>query len=341
MKISKRSLLIMISLMLALTTAALGTVAYMTSQDTVVNTFTVGNIGIIVDEEDTDGSQKDPTTPGTPSTPGTPTYPDTNADVDGDGTADKIVVSPDGTITIIPGDPTPEDDTDNRNPIVITPDADGTYPDTDLNGDNTPDIKIEKDENGKITITPIDPTPDNDADNREPIVITPVPGAPTPGTPGRDRHNEYNMIPGKEYKKDPTLTVVKGSEECYVRMIVEMNCYGVLSNITQKTGIDLLKEFVGAIDPVWQLQGTGTVAGDVITYEFRYAGDPEKISAAADDVVLPALFKTFTTPPYFTGAHLSALGNMFKIDVDGHAIQTESFNNAEEAWTAFEGQNGK
>ena len=32
--------------------------------------------------------------------------------------------------------------------------------------------------------------------------------------------NEYKLIPGHEYIKDPTVTVAKGSEESYVRMLV-------------------------------------------------------------------------------------------------------------------------
>ncbi len=333
MKISKRSLLIVVSLMLALTTAALGTVAYMTSRDTVVNTFTVGNINIIVDEEDVDGSKEGFVTPGTSSQPAT--YPETVVDVNGDGIGDKIVVDSNGDITITFGDNTPEDLADDKI-VVITPGANGGR--VDLDGDTVPDVKVEVGADGTITITPIDPTT-GDLVTDKAIVITPT----TPSVPSqadRDQKNAYKLIPGKTYTKDPTVTVKAGSEECYVRMVAKMNCYGVLSTITQKTGVDLLKEFVGEIDAVWQLQGNGTVVGDEITYEFRYVGNPEKVSAATGDVVLPPLFKTITTPGYFTGAHLSSLGQMFKIDVEGHAIQTESFADANAAWAAFAGQYG-
>ena len=55
MKISKRSLLSVIALVLTISITAFGTVAYMTDSDTVTNTFTVGNINIIVDEKNVDG----------------------------------------------------------------------------------------------------------------------------------------------------------------------------------------------------------------------------------------------------------------------------------------------
>ena len=50
MKISKRSLFSIIALVLTMSMTAFGTVAYMTDRDQVTNTFTVGNIDIIVDE---------------------------------------------------------------------------------------------------------------------------------------------------------------------------------------------------------------------------------------------------------------------------------------------------
>ena len=63
MRISKRTMSMILALVLALSVTAFGTVAYMTDRDTVTNTFTVGNINITVDELDTDGSQTN-VTPG-------------------------------------------------------------------------------------------------------------------------------------------------------------------------------------------------------------------------------------------------------------------------------------
>ena len=69
MKISKRSLFSVIALVLTMSITAFGTVAYMTDSDTVANTFTVGNINIIVDETDVDNSQTGIVTPGTEDIP--------------------------------------------------------------------------------------------------------------------------------------------------------------------------------------------------------------------------------------------------------------------------------
>ena len=43
---------------------------------------------------------------------------------------------------------------------------------------------------------------------------TPIPNA------NRVTGNEYKLIPGKEYVKDPTMTVLAGSEASYVRILV-------------------------------------------------------------------------------------------------------------------------
>ena len=38
----------------------------------------------------------------------------------------------------------------------------------------------------------------------------------------RVKANEYKLVPGVTYVKDPTVYVQNGSEECYVRMLVEV-----------------------------------------------------------------------------------------------------------------------
>lgn len=39
--------------------------------------------------------------------------------------------------------------------------------------------------------------------------------------------NVYNLVMGEDYDKDPTVTVRKGSEECYVRMLVKVDLKGL------------------------------------------------------------------------------------------------------------------
>ena len=56
-------------------------------------------------------------------------------------------------------------------------------------------------------------------------------GTPTPEADDRVTENEYHLIPGQTYTKDPTMTVKAGSEESYVRMLVTINNYAELLQI--------------------------------------------------------------------------------------------------------------
>ena len=54
MKKTSKALLLSLCTVLLVTASVLGTMAYLTSQDQVVNTFTVGNVAITLDETDVD-----------------------------------------------------------------------------------------------------------------------------------------------------------------------------------------------------------------------------------------------------------------------------------------------
>ena len=56
MKKTSKALLLSLCAVLLVTASVLGTMAYLTSQDQVVNTFTVGNVAITLDEKDVDNS---------------------------------------------------------------------------------------------------------------------------------------------------------------------------------------------------------------------------------------------------------------------------------------------
>lgn len=57
MKNAKKVLLLVLCAVLLVGASVMGTLAYLTSEDTVVNTFTVGDVVIYLDEEDIDNSQ--------------------------------------------------------------------------------------------------------------------------------------------------------------------------------------------------------------------------------------------------------------------------------------------
>lgn len=190
-------------------------------------------------------------------------------------------------------------------------------------------------------------------------------GIPTPEEDDRVQGNEYHLLPGQTYTKDPTVTVKAGSEESYVRMLVTINCYDALQEIFG--GKFLPQDFVGDTwDPeVWISTGEVSVSedGKSATYEFRYfetvdgyttegvePGEDGTVEPVEKDEVLPPLFTSFTVPGTFDGEDLKKLAEL-KITVTGHAIQKPGFademsedgttvvKTAEDlAWEAFDAQ---
>lgn len=148
----------------------------------------------------------------------------------------------------------------------------------------------------------------------------------------RVKENEYKLVPGESYTKDPTMTVLKNSEEAYVRMILTVTN---ADQFQELAGKDILSYLGGMDDTKWILEGQAVTdtAKDTVSYEYRYA---DKVSAETEDVVLEPLFSTLTIPTTFEGgADLEALAKTFKIEVTGHAIQAAGFADDDAAWAAF------
>lgn len=226
---SKKSILLIVSLLLATTVSVFGTLAYLSDSHTMVNTFTVGNVDIDLDEAE---------------------------------------VNPDGTVT--------------------------------TNPDGTP------------------------TGNRI------------------DDGNEYHLLPGCSYVKDPTITVNAGSEESYVRMLVTLNKLQELKAIECLGGENFLPEnFVSGWDrEVWiPYSIVEDTENNTVTYEFRYFETVDAVEAA-EDIVLPALFTSIDVPGEITGEELATIADL-EITVHGHAIQTASFADADAAWAAFDAQVGE
>lgn len=153
-------------------------------------------------------------------------------------------------------------------------------------------------------------------------------------TGGRDeKGNEYHLVPGQSYTKDPMVTVLKGSEETYVRMIVTLNCSKELDAIFAPNGAVLTDIFVGFDNTKWTYIGvTRDDAANTVSYEFRYY---TSVKPAADaDLELEPLFNSIKVPTFITGEQLETIKDL-EISVEAHAIQASGFDNAAAAWAAF------
>lgn len=185
-------------------------------------------------------------------------------------------------------------------------------------------------------------------------------GIPVEGA-ARVTENSYKLMPGNTYTKDPTVTVLKGSEDSYVRMKVTFNnAKAIIALCTdpefpdEVTGVEnafpliRMVKFVETNAAKWDgiipdnMVDTEDMladakyfaydeTADTLTYIFYYR---ETVTAPTADVVLPVLFDSITVPEWVTGEQLKAL-NDFRITVIAEAIQAGSFDNAADAWSHF------
>ncbi|MBQ6901060.1 MAG: hypothetical protein IJN72_09470 [Firmicutes bacterium] len=186
-------------------------------------------------------------------------------------------------------------------------------------------------------------------------IIVDKSGTPT-GTDRTEAGNEYHLLPGQTYTKDPSVTVLADSEECYVRMLVTMN--RTQAQLDQIFGAGFLPQnFVTGWDnAVWETTGIIKEENGAVTYEFRYreAADPTPQTfwdasrgTHSQDSQLQALFTGFKVPEEMNSTELALLGDdetttgvdeKFKITVTAHAIQAAGFGDETAAWAAFDSQ---
>lgn len=151
----------------------------------------------------------------------------------------------------------------------------------------------------------------------------------------RVKANEYKLLPGHTYNKDPMVTVLKGSEASYVKMTVTFSKASALDAIFDPTGADLTSIFNGYDRANWIYKdNTEDAAADTRTYEFWYK---DTVGAPTADVALDALFDSITVPGTITNKQLATIEGM-TITVNAYAIQADGFANAEAAWAAFDKQ---
>ena len=148
----------------------------------------------------------------------------------------------------------------------------------------------------------------------------------------RVKANSYKLIPGHTYTKDPTVTVLSGSESSYIKMTVTFTKAAELDAIFAPTGADLTSIFNGYDSTNWIYKGnTEDTTANTRTYEFWYK---EAVAAPTADVALDALFDQIKAPDSLTNSDLNNLKDL-KITVNAYAIQADGFATAEAAWAAF------
>lgn len=149
----------------------------------------------------------------------------------------------------------------------------------------------------------------------------------------RVKANNYKLMPGHTYTKDPTVTVIAGSEPSYVKMTVTFSKAKELDAIFAAAGgANMTSIFNGYDSANWLDKGnTEDASANTRTYEFWYK---ETVSAPTADVALDALFDSITVPGNITNAQLDTIKDM-TITVNAYAIQADGFGTADQAWAAY------
>lgn len=134
----------------------------------------------------------------------------------------------------------------------------------------------------------------------------------TPDGNGRDTENEYKLLPGQTYTKDPIIHVSATSEDCYVFVKVTNNISSV------------------------EATGNNTIDKQLEANEWKAVPDESNVYYKEDAVNASAdvdVFGSFTVSDSATNEQLSAIDGK-TIEVEAYAVQKEGFTSAVDAWNA-------
>ena len=144
--------------------------------------------------------------------------------------------------------------------------------------------------------------------------------------------NSYKLMPGHTYNKDPMVTVLKGSEESYIKMTVTFDKAAELDAIFAPNGADMTSIFEGYDATKWIDKGnTENTTANTRTCEFWYK---KTVPAPDADVALDALFDKIKVPGAINNKQLKTIEDM-TITVNAYAIQADGFDTADAAWAAY------
>lgn len=150
-------------------------------------------------------------------------------------------------------------------------------------------------------------------------------GVPTGDT--RVTKNEYKLIPGNEYTKDPTVHVEKGSEICWVFVTVDNGIASIESDDTDYTSINdqiLANGWTALMDGETQVEKEGAK----VYYKAA-------IDATEEDVDL-VVFESFKVADDLENDALAAFAeNKPEVVIIAYAIQSDNLDTAADAWDAL------
>ena len=125
--------------------------------------------------------------------------------------------------------------------------------------------------------------------------------------------NEYKLVPGHEYKKDPTVHVTAGSEDCYLFVKLENGIKNIVAGENDDTIATIEEQMI-------------TKGWTVVDVEENVYGYSTKQSANTEVVVFDK-FEILGTADVATYDNAT-------VKITALAIQADGFETANEAWRA-------
>ena len=144
-------------------------------------------------------------------------------------------------------------------------------------------------------------------------------GEPVEGA-ARVKSNDYKLMPGQAYVKDPTVRVMNGSEACYVYVTVDNQLVGLIGDLEDQ--IVTANEWIKFTDK-----------NDATVY-YKAVDAVPAIKKPGDPIALELpVFSGFTVDSEVTGPQISEY-EAAQIIVNAYAIQQLNVGNAVDAWNA-------
>lgn len=151
-------------------------------------------------------------------------------------------------------------------------------------------------------------------------------GDPIPNATSRVHENEYKLMPGHTYTKDPTIHIDDATEESYLALTVAVtNASASDTLFGTNSGVDIADVLVGLDTTKWTI--SSTVTNDVRTYIMVYN---ETITGSTADIVV---FREVQVPGTITNDQLDTL-NDTTMTINAYAVQKDGFSSANAALKA-------
>lgn len=130
----------------------------------------------------------------------------------------------------------------------------------------------------------------------------------------RVTENKYKLIPGRDYIKDPTITVAAGSEDCYLFVTIDNGISAVIEDLelTGWTNAGNYYYYIGTGDGV-DTEGKAVSAGSSVP-----------------------VFSGFTVSADVDAEDLDKVEGK-KIVINAYAVQADGFDTAAAAWSSAQG----